>query len=127
MTRVEKLNIFLDKVRRLMFRPGSHDCGTFAASWVKEITDVDHAEPFRGKYKSMKAGRLLLKKAGFENYGDYVTSVLPEIHSSIAQVGDLAMIEDRALGIFAADRVFVLRPDGLGHVSRLITERAFRV
>jgi len=127
MTRVQQLNEYLDKVRQRRFRPGSHDCGMYAAAWVKAASGFDHGKPFRGKYRSMDAGRVLLADAGFESYGDFVASVLPEIHPSAANVGDIAMIEGRALGIFSGDRVFLLRPDGLGHVSRLLAERAFKV
>jgi hypothetical protein len=127
MTRVENLNAYFDRVRRRKFRPGSHDCAMYAAAWVKIATGVDYAKQFRGKYRSMDAGHVLLKEAGFDAYGDFVASLLPEIHPSAANVGDLAVIEGRAIGIFASDRVFLLRPDGLGHVSRLLAERAFKV
>lgn len=128
MTRQEMLNDYLREVRRARLRPGLHDCGLFGAGWVQRITGVDHAAPWRGKYRSIEDGLSLVTSAGHESYGAYVASLLPEIAPAMAQVGDIALLDDgRALGVFASDRVFVLRPDGLGHVSRMKAERAFKV
>ncbi|MCI2213288.1 DUF6950 family protein [Pseudosulfitobacter pseudonitzschiae] len=127
MTRVETLNAYLEQVRRHRFRPGSHDCGMYVAGWVQSATGVDHGKIWRGRYRSMAALDELMKEAGFATHVDYVASLFAEIPPAVAQVGDLAVVEGRALGIIAADRVFVLRPDGLGHVSRLRAERAFRI
>jgi len=127
MTRQQALNAYLAEVRMRRFRPGSHDCGLFVAWWVKLITGDDHGARWRGKYRSMKGLAELVKADGFESHVDYVASLFPAVAPALAQTGDLAVVEGDALGIFASDRVFVLRPDGLGHVSRLRAERAFRV
>lgn len=129
MTRQGHLDAYLAYVRAKRFRPGSHDCGLFVAGWVKGLTGDDHGARWRGKYRSMKGLQELVKADGFESHVDYVASLFPDVIGgpAMAQTGDLAVVEGDALGIFASDRVFVLRPDGLGHVSRLRAERAFRV
>jgi len=127
MTRVEILNEYLEQVRALRFRPGAHDCGMYVAGWVNALTGVDHGQQWRGQYRSMKGLDRLMAKSGFGSHVDYVSSLFPEVSPAMAQTGDLAVVEARALGIVASDRVFVLRPDGLGHVSRLRAERAFKI
>lgn len=127
MTRQELLNGYLAEVRSKRFRPGSHDCGMFVAGWVKNLTGDDHGERWRGKYRSMKGLQKLVEADGFESHVDYVASLFPAVAPAMAQTGDLAVVEGDAMGIFASDRVFVLRPDGLGHVSRMRAERAFQI
>jgi hypothetical protein len=127
MTRHEHLHLYLDAVRRLPFWPGKHDCGLFVAGWVEAITGVDHAAPYRGKYATDEQLSKLLAAHGFASHVDYIATLFEAIHPCRAQVGDLAVCENDAMGIVGGDRVFVLRPDGLGHLSRLKAERAFRV
>ena len=127
MTRQQHLNAYLAEVRRRRFRPGSHDCGLFVAGWVKRITGEDHGARWRGKYRSMKGLDELVKADGFESHIDYVASLFPAVAPALAQTGDLVVVGADALGILASDRAFVLRPDGLGHVSRMKAERAFSV
>lgn len=127
MTRQEQLNTYLIAVRSKRFRPGSHDCGHFVAGWVEVATGVDHGAAWRDAYISMQEAAERLTGAGYEDHVDLVASILPETPPAFARVGDLAVVDGRALGIVASDRVFVLRPDGLGHVSRLRALRAFSV
>jgi hypothetical protein len=127
LTRTEQLNDYLNQTRALRFKAGRHDCGLFVAGWVQIITGIDHGEQWRGHYTSLRKGYAMLKASGFETHVDLAASVLDEVHPAFAQTGDIAAIGDRSIGIFAADRVFVLRTDGLGHVSRLRAERGFTV
>ncbi|MAN99845.1 hypothetical protein [uncultured Roseovarius sp.] len=118
---------YLDAVRAMRFRPGSHDCGMYVAGWVKVATGVDHGERWRGRYRSMAGLARVMAEDGFASHVDYIASLFPEIPPAVAQLGDLAVCEGNAMGIFASDRVFVLRPDGLGHLSRLKAARAFQI
>lgn len=88
---------------------------------------MDYARGWRSKYRSLKKGRELLQAAGHADHVAFAAAHLEEIHPAFAQTGDLAVIEGQALGIVSAERVFVLRPDGLGHLSLSKAERAFRV
>jgi hypothetical protein len=127
MSRAQMLIDYLDTVRVMRFRPGSHDCGMYVAGWVKSATGVDHGKRWRGRYRSMAGLARVMAEDGFASHVDYIASLFPEIPPAMAQVGDLAVCEGSAMGIFASDHVFVLRPDGLGHVSRMKALRAFKV
>ena len=127
MSRAQMLIDYLDAVRAKRFRPGSHDCGMYVAGWVKVATGVDHGKRWRGRYRSMKRLAEGMAQDGFTSHVDYIASLFPEIPPAMAQVGDLAVCDGNAMGIFASDRVFVLRPDGLGHLSRLKAVRAFKI
>jgi len=127
MSRAMQLIDYLDAVRAKRFRPGSHDCGMYVAGWVKVATGVDHGARWRGRYRSMAGLARVMAQDGFASHVDYIASLFPDIPPAMAQVGDLAVCEGSAMGIFASDRVFVLRPDGLGHLSRLKAARAFQI
>ena len=127
MSRAMLLINYLDAVRAMRFRTGSHDCGMYVAGWVKVATGVDHGERWRGRYRSMAGLARVMAEDGFASHVDYIASLFPEIPPAVAQLGDLAVCEGNAMGIFASDRVFVLRPDGLGHLSRLKAARAFQI
>lgn len=127
MTRQERLNNYLDSMKSRRFKPGTHDCGLFVAGWVKALTGKDYGKPYRGQYKSIQEGKTALQDEGFPTHVEYVASILSETPPAMAQTGDIAIVEGDALGIVASDRIFVLRPDGLGHVSRIKAERTFTV
>lgn len=127
MNRAVALQEYLREVRALTFRPGRHDCALFAAGWVARAGGPDLARGWRSKYRSLARGEELLQAAGYADHVAFAAAHLPEVAPSLAQTGDVAVVEDRAFGIVGADRVFVLRPEGLGHVSRMRAERAFRV
>jgi len=109
------------------FRPGRHDCALFAAGWVKLATGQDLARGWRSTYRSLKRGQRLLEEAGFADHVALAAAHLPEIAPAFAQVGDLAVLEDNALGIVAGEMIYCLRPDGLGLVPRGQMRRAFAV
>jgi len=52
---------------------------------------------------------------------------LPGIAPAFAQVGDLAVLDDRAFGIVAGETIYCLGPQGLGLVPRGQMRRAFAV
>lgn len=127
MTRATLLADYLREVRGTPFRPGRHDCALFAAGWVVRAGGPDLARGWRSKYRSLARGEELLRAEGYDDHVALAAAHLPEVPPALAQTGDVAVVEDHAFGIVSADRVFVLRPDGLGHVSRMRAERAFRV
>lgn len=126
MTPTEALHEFVDGIKTRPFRPGAHDCGLFAASWVRYQTGKDYAAWLRGKYKSLKKAQEMLEAEGFKDHVDLAASVLVEIHPAFAQIGDVAAVDD-ALGVVAGDFIYVLKPSGLATVSRLRATRAFQV
>lgn len=127
MSRAGLLINYLTEVRGRKFRPGSMDCALFAAEWVRRATGRDLTQGLRGKYRSIRRGHELLREAGFEDHIAVADEHLQAIPPAMGGTGDIAVIDGEALGIVSADRVFVLRPDGLGHVKRRRATRAFRV
>lgn len=109
------------------------DCGIgLVGLLVMAVTGEDVAAPYRGRYKTAKGALGVMRRAGFDNLGDLVASVLPEIHPSQAKIGDVAAIAtDSAfgfgLGIVNGDRIFIIMPEGQGTVDLLDAKRAFKV
>lgn len=126
MSRDQNLIDYLEKVRARRFRPGTHDCALFVAGWVRIATGEDHAKGWRG-YRSLKAGRDRLIDRGYEDHVALAATIFEDVSPAQAANGDLAVVNGNALGIINAERVFVLHPDGLAHVSRMKAERAFKV
>lgn len=120
----------LSRVVRLPFEMGQHDCALFAAGCVEAMTGADYAADFRGRYKTLKGGIRVLRKAGFDDHIALAASHFEEIAPAFAGVGDLAAVDTPdglALGVVQGAGVYVLGLDGLGVVSRLQAVRAFRV
>ncbi|WP_065091645.1 DUF6950 family protein [Rhizobium leucaenae] len=123
----------VDRLKHSPFAWGEHDCGPgLAGNLVLAITGVDCAAQWRGTYSTAAEAFAAMKAAGFQNLGDLVAAMLPEIHPSQARIGDIAAIETDtpfgyALGVVNGERIFVLREDGMGTVDLLDAKRAFRV
>ena len=109
------------------FRPGRHDCALFAAGWVKIATGRDLARGWRGRYRSLRRGQELLAGVGFADHIALAAAHLPEIAPALAQIGDLAVLDEDALGINAGEMIYCLRPAGLGLLPRSAMRRAFEV
>lgn len=122
-----RLRTYVETSARQPFRPGRHDCALFAAGAVEAITGVDPAEGFRGAYRTLEDGFALIRDAGFADHIDMVARSFVEVPPIMAQVGDLAVVEEDALGVVQGPMVYVLRLDGIGLVSLAVAKRAFRV
>ncbi|MEQ8292480.1 MAG: hypothetical protein RIA08_09755 [Roseovarius sp.] len=120
------LHKYIESARAKRFRPGEHDCALFAAGWVALVTGQDHSLPWQG-YRTLEDGKAMLAQAGYADHVDMAAQLLEEIPVAMARTGDLAVVEQQALGIVSSDRVFALHVDGLTSVSLLRAERAFRV
>lgn len=122
-----------DKIRRLPFVWGEHDCAVgLVGNLTKALLGEDRAAIYRGTYDDPKSAYKVMKKAGFDNLADMVASMLPEIHISEAQVGDVAAIPTDtpfgfALGVVNGDRILALREDGMGTADLFDATRAFKV
>ena len=126
-----RLSAYLAATGARAFRPGSHDCALFAAGAVEAMTGMDGAAQWRGAYRSLDDGQLLLQQAGYDDHVALVAAHFPEVHPSQGAVGDLAALPGAdgspALGIIQGASVYVLQPSGVALVNRLLIERAFRV
>ena len=128
---LQRLNDFLAVARGRAYAPGQHDCALFAAGAVAAMTGVDLAAEWRGRYRTLRSGQRALRAAGYTDHVEFVAAHFEAIPVALAGVGDLAVIrtdDGAALGVVTGPLVAVLRPDqGLGFVSLLAAERAFRV
>jgi len=110
-----------------------HDCGLgLCARIVTAITGEDVAASYRGTYTTREEALEVMRATGFENLGDLVASLLPEIHPSKAKIGDVAAFPmdtpfGYGLGVVNGERVLVLREEGIGTMELLQAQRAFKV
>lgn len=134
MTRIDDweqaLADYLAGKREAVFAWGTCDCAMFAAGAVLAMTETDPAEEIRGRYKSQAGAGRAIKRAGFADLGEWVSSKFAEVPKVYAQRGDILMF-DGSLGVCAgAVAWFVGEEDGApGLVSHptLECERAWRV
>jgi hypothetical protein len=128
-----RLNTFIDDVKRKPFAWDHHDCFCgWAAAAVLAMTGEDIGAPYRGKYTTARGAASVMKRAGFDNLGDGLASLLPEIHVSRARLGDLVAIPDDSrfgftLGIVNGEMILVLGEKAMGVVPMTKTMRAFAV
>lgn len=122
-----------DNIRTKPFIWGEHDCAVgLVGNLTQALVGENLAADYTGKYKDAKSAYKVMKKAGFDNLADMAASILPEIHISQAQVGDIAAVPVEtnfgfALGVVNGERILVLREDGMGTVDLLDATRAFKV
>lgn len=127
------LDAFIEARRERSFAWGTQDCCMFAADAVREITGLDPAAEFRGRYDSaLGAIRLLWDRGGVE--GVVVAAAkahgFAEISPAFARRGDLVLGDfghDVAAGICLGAHVAFPGPNGLTPVPLSLTHRAFRV
>ena len=127
MERLSMLITYAAEAGQQPFRPGRHDCALFAAGWVKQVTCRDLARGWRSTYRSLQRGQQLLEEAGFADHVAFGAAHLTEIAPALAQIGDVAVLDDQAFGIVAGEMIYCLRPEGLGLVPRSQMRRAFYV
>lgn len=127
MDRVTMLNAYIEEVKATKFKPGRFDCAIFAAGWVERLTGKDLAARWQWQYKSLKAGKQLLREAGIASHIDLAASEFDEVPPALAQIGDIAVLEDEAFGIVAGETIYALRPDGVAIAHLTSAQRAFRV
>ncbi|SOC48470.1 hypothetical protein SAMN05892877_1764 [Rhizobium subbaraonis] len=126
------LSQYIDAAFRRPFAYGEFDCTLFAAGAVEAMTGVNLYADYAGRYQTLAGGLRHLKKLGFDNHVDYAASLFEEVHPSMAQVGDIAVVDTETghgLGIVQGSRIYVAQPGalGLGLVDLLQASRAFRV
>lgn len=129
-----RLEAAIDEIKFVPFDWSTqHDCGPgLAGRMVYAVTGEDLTVKYQGRYKTAKGALAVMKREGFDNLADLVASFLPEIHPSQASIGDIVAFEMNspfgfALGVVNGERVFVLRPEGVGTMDLLAAKRAFKV
>lgn len=132
---------YINSIQGKEFTYGEHDCVLFVAGAVAAMTGVDHAQPYRNQYSSVRAGLKLLKDSGYRDQFDFLAKHFHQVPKAFAQVGDIAVInmpmtqEDidqgvpntRALGIVQGTGVYLLRNRGLQVVPIKMVAEIHRV
>ncbi|SOC11478.1 hypothetical protein SAMN05877809_105296 [Rhodobacter sp. JA431] len=125
-----RMSAEIERHRAEPFAWGQRDCALgLAAGVVEAITGVDLRGDWGG-YRTAAGAALALRRAGYTCLGDAVADLLPEIHPSAAQLGDIALIEEGPIGALAVvngGTLLVLTETGLGVRERAAATRAFRV
>lgn len=123
----------IDSTRHNKFEWGGFDCflGLICGS-VKAITGKDIGHTVRGRYHSEREGIEMLKGDGFKSLSAFMASVLPEIHPSQADVGDVGVVVapgdlGEALCVIDSSSVIVLTEEGHGRRPRSDVIRAYKV
>ncbi|MCL2761446.1 MAG: hypothetical protein FWD70_07360 [Desulfuromonadales bacterium] len=125
-----KLMAFIETRANMPFKWGEHDCCLFAADAVLEITGIDYAEKFRGKYADMENATKLIKQNG-GNMSEMINGLLETpIKPALAQRGDVVMYETEdgpALGICTGVNAVFAAPTGLNTRPTLDCQYAWRI
>ena len=127
------LSLYLAKVARTPFQPGTMDCALFAAGAVEAQTGIALQLPWAGRYTTLEEGLQHLADEGFEDHIALVASLLVEIPVAEAEAGDIAAVplgrNLPSLGVVQGTGVYVPVEDHIGFVTLPLSEvtRAFRV
>jgi hypothetical protein len=128
----ERLAAFIEARRMMPFCWGKNDCALFACDAALEMTGVDLAADFRGKYHDAVGARLIMrqfikaqwpKDCAAEVAGaDYLECVsqtvgwhfeLPDISTRFARRGDIALFKNAnrlMLGVVDLSGCFIVGP-----------------
>lgn len=123
----------IDEIKTRPFDWKAHECVTgLAGRIVLEITGVDLISEHAGRYDDAASAVRFMRGLGFDNLGDLVASMLPEIHPSKAEIGDIAALKvdspfRYALGVVNGERIYFLGEAGFGTMDLLDAQRAFKV
>ena len=91
-----RLDDFIKSRQKQKFTWGIHDCCLFACDGIREVTGVDIAFHFRGKYKTKDEAYLMLFAYGGGGLVETVEKItskhgMPEINIGFASRGDLVL------------------------------------
>ena len=123
----------IDEIKARPFEWYEHDCGRgLAARLVLAITGTDLSDRYADRYADAAGAAHVLRKYGFASLGELVATMLPVIHPSRAEIGDIAAIPmegtiGHALGVVNGERIFVLTESGVGTVDLLNAAMCFKV
>lgn len=123
----------IDDIKARPFQWYDHDCGRgLAVRLVLAITGDDFSDRYPDRYEDAAGAVRVLKNYGFASLGEMVATMLPVIHPSQAEIGDIAAIPldgpiGHALGVVNGERIFVLTETGIGTVDLLDAVMCFKV
>ena len=130
----ERLKAAIESARDEPFAWGTNDCALFACNVILEITGVDFAEEFRGRYRSRRGAIRALNKIaglGLEKLADHLADRegIAEVPVAFAQRGDVMLMDTPtgpALGICIGGEVAAPQENaGLAFVPAATARRAW--
>ena len=124
------LHAFIDSRRNEPFQWGKNDCALFAADCVSSFTDIDYAESFRGKYRSLKGSIKALKDQGFNSVDEVPDNLFERIPINSAMKGDVVSIKQNnraSLGICIGHFAVFTGVKNLEFMPMYAVEKAWRV
>lgn len=108
-----RLTAFLAQVARQPFTPGRHDCALFAAGAVEALTGVDLAADWRGRYRTLRGGVRVLRRAGYRDHVELARAHFPVTASP--RPGDLAVLPTpEGLALSVVQGLHVYAPAEIG-------------
>lgn len=130
-----RLFSFLDDHKRHPFQYGDGgDCVLyFALGVINSITGKDLASEIQiPSYSDLPGALAALESQGVSSIGDLLAKYLPEIHPSLANLGDLGVVESsgdfgQGVCMFDASGLVVCTNEGQGRLRRSRATRAFQV
>lgn len=115
------------------FDYGTFDCALWGAdAWKMQLQDgYDIASRWRGQYKSLREGMMLMFKSGYRDYVDVFAQELPEIPASMAQSGDLVVVPGiggmKSIGVVVKNIIYAPTERSLGVMQFTQATSAFAV
>ena len=126
MNRTAILSDYVDRVASRPFQWGVNDCLIMVAGAVELLTGVDHAEGFRGKYKSLAEGKKLIGTTLLRFVGERLEAIHP-VRAVDGDVGALKQGKEWGFGVFIGPHLYVMTETGIGILPRSDATKAFRV
>jgi len=114
----DEFYIYLNSVSKNEFKLGVFDCFVFVSDYYKKRYNKSFFETeFKGKYKTRKGWKSLIKKKGYKNLKDIMDSEFIKKHSiHLASRGDLVLYKDESLGLCDGSYSIFLSEDDPNYV-----------
>lgn len=109
----QRLHDYVASLEGSAFAWGRHDCALFAAGAVVAVTGIDHAAPFRGRYRTARGSVRALHRFGAGTLEATLDAALARVAPGFARRGDLVMVDEMAGVCVGATALFVGEVDGV--------------
>ena len=126
MNRTAILADYIDRVAGRRFQWGINDCLIMVAGAVELMTGVDHAEGFRGRYRSLSEAKKLIGTTPLRFVAARLEAIEP-VRAVDGDVGAVKQGKEWGFGIFIGPHLYVMTETGIGILPRTDAAEAFRV
>lgn len=120
----------IEEKRDSKFVWGENDCCLAVADIVKDFSNVDIAEKFRGRYTTAIGSVRVLNRCGGGSIASAVSQTLKEVELALVSRGDVVLIETYvgdSLGLYFGSRVWAMTEEGLRDFDKKLIKKAWRV